>query len=45
MKAADEETDLYGVMWKPMDFDSTKRYPVIAYVYPGPWTEYIPLGF
>ena len=45
VKAADEEADLYGVMWKPMDFDSTKRYPVIAYVYPGPWTEYIPLDF
>ncbi len=45
VKAADEQTDLYGVMWKPMDFDSTRRYPVIAYVYPGPWTEYIPLDF
>lgn len=45
VKAADDKTDLYGVMWKPMDFDSTRQYPVIVYVYPGPWTEYIPLDF
>ena len=45
VKAADDCTDLYGVMYKPMDFDSTKRYPVISYVYPGPWTEYIPVDF
>lgn len=45
VKAADGKTDLYGVMWKPMDFDSTRRYPIITYVYPGPWTEYIPLNF
>lgn len=45
VKAADNKTDLFGVMWKPMDFDSTRQYPVIAYVYPGPWTEYIPLDF
>ena len=45
VKAADGETDLYGVMWKPMDFDSTRQYPIIGYVYPGPWTEYIPLDF
>lgn len=45
VKAADNETDLYGVMYKPMDFDSTKQYPIISYVYPGPWTEYIPLDF
>jgi dipeptidyl aminopeptidase/acylaminoacyl peptidase len=32
-------TDLYGVMYKPFDFDSTKCYPLIEYVYPGPQTE------
>ena len=45
MKAADGITDLYGYMWKPADFDSTKRYPIISYVYPGPQTEAIPLEF
>ncbi|MEG2758816.1 MAG: prolyl oligopeptidase family serine peptidase, partial [Rikenellaceae bacterium] len=39
VKAADGITDLYGVMYKPFDFDSTKVYPIIEYVYPGPQTE------
>lgn len=39
MKAADGVTDLYGVMYKPFDFDSTKTYPIIEYVYPGPQVE------
>jgi dipeptidyl aminopeptidase/acylaminoacyl peptidase len=38
-KAADGITDIYGVMYKPFDFDSTKTYPVINYVYPGPQME------
>ena len=29
VKAADGVTDLYGVMYKPYDFDSTKVYPII----------------
>ncbi len=44
-KAADGVTDIYGVMFKPFDFDSTKKYPVVAYVYPGPQTESINFGF
>ena len=39
VKAADGVTDLYGVMYKPFDFDSTKVYPLVEYVYPGPQTE------
>ena len=39
VKAADGITDLHGVMYKPFDFDSTKCYPLIEYVYPGPQTE------
>ena len=45
VKAKDGVTDLYGVMWKPADFDSTKTYPVISYVYPGPQTEAVPFSF
>ncbi|MDE6451510.1 MAG: S9 family peptidase, partial [Odoribacter sp.] len=45
VKARDGVTDLYGVMWKPADFDSTKTYPVISYVYPGPQTEAVPADF
>jgi dipeptidyl-peptidase 4 len=39
VKAADGVTDIYGVMWKPFDFDETRKYPIIAHVYPGPQTE------
>jgi len=39
VKADDGITDLYGVMYKPFDFDASKKYPVIEYVYPGPQTE------
>lgn len=39
VKAADGVTDLYGVMYKPFDFDPSKKYPVVTYVYPGPQTE------
>jgi dipeptidyl-peptidase-4 len=35
VKADDGITDLYGVLYKPFDFDPTKKYPVIEYVYPG----------
>lgn len=39
VKAADGITDLYGAMYKPFDFDSTKVYPICDYVYPGPQVE------
>lgn len=45
VKAADGVTDIYGNMWKPFDFDSTKSYPIIAHVYPGPQTESVSLTF
>jgi len=28
--------DLYGLMWTPTALDSTKKYPIINYIYPGP---------
>lgn len=45
VKADDGITDLYGVMYKPFDFDSTKKYPIIEYVYPGPQTESVNKSF
>ncbi len=45
VKAADGVTDIYGNLWKPFDFDSTKSYPIIAHVYPGPQTEQVSLAF
>lgn len=45
VKADDGITDLYGVMYKPFDFDPSKRYPIIEYVYPGPQTESVTKTF
>jgi dipeptidyl aminopeptidase/acylaminoacyl peptidase len=38
VKARDGRTDLYGLMYLPSNFDSTRRYPIINNVYPGPQT-------
>lgn len=35
VKAADGKTDLYGVLYKPRDFDPTRKYPVIDFIYQG----------
>lgn len=45
VKADDGITDIFGVMYKPYDFDSTKKYPIIEYVYPGPQTESVNKSF
>ncbi|MHB8755932.1 MAG: S9 family peptidase [Candidatus Acidiferrales bacterium] len=45
VKAADGITDLYGVMYKPFDFDPSRKYPLIEYVYPGPQTESVTKSF
>ncbi len=45
VKADDGITDLYGVMYKPFDFDPKKSYPLIEYVYPGPQTESVAKTF
>ena len=45
VKADDGITDLYGVIYKPYDFDPAKKYPVIEYVYPGPQTEAVNKAF
>ena len=44
-KAEDGITDIWGEMWKPFDFDSTKSYPIITYTYPGPQTESVIFNF
>jgi dipeptidyl-peptidase 4 len=35
-KAADGVTDLYGMMFRPTNFDPSKKYPIINNAYPGP---------
>ncbi|MEO5815070.1 MAG: DPP IV N-terminal domain-containing protein [Gemmatimonadaceae bacterium] len=38
VKARDGKTDLYGLMYTPSSLDSTKKYPIINHIYPGPQT-------
>ena len=45
VKAADGETDLWGVMFKPREFDPAKSYPVIEYIYGGPQIVNTPHNF
>lgn len=40
--AADGETELFGVLFKPRDFDPTRKYPVLDYIYAGPQTTHVP---
>ncbi len=35
-KARDGQTDIYGLMYVPTSVDSTKRYPIVNHIYPGP---------
>lgn len=36
VKARDGKTDIYGLLYKPSDFDPDKNYPIINAIYPGP---------
>ncbi|MBL0698024.1 DPP IV N-terminal domain-containing protein [Comamonas sp. JC664] len=45
VKAADGTTPLHGVLYKPRDFDASKRYPVLAYIYAGPFTHEVPWSY
>jgi dipeptidyl aminopeptidase/acylaminoacyl peptidase len=38
VKARDGMTDLYGLLYKPSNFDPTKKYPIVNHIYPGPQT-------
>ncbi|MBA3357604.1 MAG: DPP IV N-terminal domain-containing protein [Pyrinomonadaceae bacterium] len=45
VKADDGKTPLWGVLYKPFDFDSRKRYPVVEYIYGGPQIVLVNHGF
>lgn len=38
VKARDGKTDLYGLMYRPSNFDPSRKYPIINHIYPGPQT-------
>jgi dipeptidyl-peptidase-4 len=39
VKAADGETDLYGILYKPSDFRPDRLYPLVVDVYGGPFSQ------
>lgn len=41
----DEKTPIYGALWKPTNFDSSKKYPIIDHSYTGPHTQMFPKDF
>ena len=45
VKAADGETDLYGALFKPLDFDPSRKYAVVDQTYPGPQIDSGPHTF
>ena len=36
VKARDDKTDLYGLLYLPSYYKTDKKYPVLNYIYPGP---------
>ncbi len=36
VKARDNQTDLYGFLFRPTNFSTARRYPIVNYIYPGP---------
>lgn len=44
-KGRDGETDIWGVICRPSDFDSSKSYPVIENIYAGPQDAFVPKSF
>ena len=44
-KAADGSTDIYGLIWRPSNFDPAKKYPTVEYVYTGPQAFFVPKSF
>ena len=44
-KGRDGVTDMWGLIQRPTNFDPTKKYPVIEYIYSGPGDQYVPKSF
>ena len=44
-KAKDGTTDLYGLIWKPSNFDLSKKYPIVEQVYTGSQGFFVPKTF
>lgn len=44
-KGRDGKTDMWGVIYRPSNFDPSKKYPVIEYIYSGSGDQYVPKTF
>ncbi|MDT8401095.1 MAG: DPP IV N-terminal domain-containing protein [Bacteroidales bacterium] len=44
-KGRDGETDIWGIIIRPLGFDPSKKYPVIEYIYAGPHSSFVPKSF
>lgn len=41
----DGETPIWGVIFRPTDFDPARRYPVVEHIYAGPHDHFVPKGW
>lgn len=44
-KGRDGKTDMWGIIQRPTNFEPSKKYPVIEYIYAGPGDAYTPKSF
>jgi dipeptidyl aminopeptidase/acylaminoacyl peptidase len=44
-KGRDGTTDIWGIIIRPTNFDATKKYPVVEYIYAGPQGSFVPKSF
>ena len=44
-KGRDGKTDIWGNIYRPMNFDSSKRYPVVEMIYAGPHDSHVDKDF
>lgn len=44
-KGRDGVTDIWGLVWKPANFDPKKKYPVVENIYAGPQGSFVPKTF
>lgn len=41
----DGKTEMWGVIYRPTNFDPARSYPIIEYIYSGPGSQYVPKSF
>jgi dipeptidyl aminopeptidase/acylaminoacyl peptidase len=44
-KGRDGKTDIWGVIYRPMNFDPSKTYPIVEYIYAGPHDSFVKKDF